>query len=202
MGWLKLFGDKVARGFGKSKPEPELNDASVVDWGGLVKSLISDGIVTEKEVAECVLGSLNPPQTGTSLASKAVYQQQYAPRQTWAAVKAWMHQQSGMCADCGTRLFLEVDHIIPRIDGGKDELANHTLRCRRHNSSRRHPNGGKTELTTQAALMYVMLTERPRTYREYLALCREYGLTCSNIRIEEGWAMATWLKKGRNGTSE
>lgn len=156
---------------------------------------MDDGIVTEKEVAEVVLGALNSPQIGTSLASKAVYQAQYPPRKTLAAVLAWGEQQSGQCADCGTRLHLEVDHIIARRDGGEDKLINHTLRCRRCNSSKRHAKGGLTELTTQSALTYVMLTERPKTYLEYRGLCREYGLTCSDIRIREGWLLAGWLKK-------
>lgn len=165
------------------------------DWSGLLKSMVEDGIVTEKEIAEVVLGALNPSQVGTSIASKAVYQQQYPPRKTWVAVKEWFYDQSGRCADCGTALNLEVDHIVARRDGGLDRLDNHTLRCRRCNSARRHRNGRITELTTGSALMYVMMTKRPKTYREYEALCREYGLTVSSIRIQEAWARAVWLKK-------
>ena len=168
-----------------------------VDWEGLVKSLVNDGIVTDKEVAECVLGALNPMQFGSSIASKAVYQKQYPPRKTFAAALEWALAQSGQCTDCGTRLNLEIDHIIPRRDGGEDKLSNHTLRCRRCNSSRRHANGRKTELTTQAALVYVMVTHRPKTYNEYRTLCREYGLTCSDIRIKEGWVLRSWLSNNR-----
>lgn len=165
------------------------------DWSALVKSLVDDGIVTEKEIAEVVLGALNPSQVGTSLASKASYQQQYPPRKTWAAVKEWFYDQTGRCADCGTMLSLEVDHVVPRREGGLDRLDNHLLRCRRCNSARRHANGLVTELTTGAALMYVMMTNRPKTYREYERQCREYGLTVSSIRIQESWARAVWLKK-------
>lgn len=191
MGWFtKLFK--------RSQPTGPVE----TDWSALVKSLVDDGIVTDKEVAECVLGALNPMQFGTSIASKAVYQAQYPPRKTFAAVEKWAFEQSGRCADCGTRLHLEVDHIIPRKEGGADALSNHTLRCRRCNSSRRHAKGGVTELTTQAALTFVMLTHRPKTYPEYKQLCRDYGLTCSDIRLREGWVLAGWLKKGRNGTSK
>lgn len=172
-----------------------------VDWEQLMDSLVEDGIVTHKEIAEVVLGALNVCQYGTSIASKAVYQAQYPPRKTFAAVHAWAQEQSGQCADCGTRLNLEIDHIVARSDGGEDKLSNHTLRCRRCNSARRHANGRKTELTTQAALTYIMLTERPKTYNEYKQLCRDYGLTCSDIRIKEGWTLAGWLKKGRNDVS-
>ena len=183
MGWFtKLFK--------RSQPTGPVE----TDWSALVKSLVDDGIVTDKEVAECVLGALNPAQTGTSLASKAVYQAQYPPRKTWAAVKEWMYSQSGKCADCGTRLSLEVDHIVPRKEGGVDALFNHTFRCRRCNSSRRHANGRKTELSTGAALMFIMFTYRPKTYPEYKELCREYGLTVGDIRLQEAWAQAVWLK--------
>lgn len=184
MGWFNKLFNRHAK-----DPNPK-----TVDWSALVKSLVDDGIVTEKEVAECVLGALNPAQAGTSLASKAVYQAQYPPRKTWAAVKEWLYSQSGKCFDCGTRLNLEVDHIVPRREGGEDKLSNHTLRCRRCNSSRRHANGGKTELTTGSALMFVMITYRPKTYKDFERLCREYGLTVGGIRIQEAWAQAIWLK--------
>lgn len=165
------------------------------DWSALLRLLVNDGIVTEKEIAEVVLGALNPPQVGTSLASKAVYQQQYPPRKTWIAVKGWFYGLGGRCFDCGTMLNLEVDHVVPRRDGGLDRLDNHTLRCRRCNSARRHANGRVTELTTGAALMYLMMTHRPKTYKEYESICRSYGLTVSSIRIQESWARAVWLKK-------
>lgn len=169
------------------------------DWSSLVDSLVEDGLVTRKEVAETVLGAINPPQAATAVASKAVYQEQYPPRKTWQAVKEWLYDQGGRCIDCGTKVNLEIDHAIPRKEGGLDRLDNLGLRCRRHNSSRRHANGGKTELTTQAALMYVMMTNRPKTYKEFEQQCRAYGLTCSNIRFQEAWAQAVWLKREKNG---
>lgn len=164
------------------------------DWSRLLKSMIDEGIVTEKEVAEVVLGALNCPQFGTSIASNPVYQKQYPPRKTFAAALDWAQSQKGQCFDCGTRLNLEIDHILPRKEGGKDELSNHTLRCRRCNTARRHAKGRITELTTQAALTYVLLERKPSTYKEYERECRDYGLTCSSIRIKEGWVLNTWLK--------
>ena len=165
---------------------------------GLVQSLIDDGLVSEKEVASTVLGAINPPQVGTSIASKASFQQQFAPRKCWVAVKGWFYGETGRCIDCGTRLNLEADHIISRRDGGVDSLDNLGLRCRRHNSSRRHANGGVADLTTQAALMFVLLTNRPKSYKEYEVLCREYGLTCSSIRIQEAYALAIWLRREKD----
>lgn len=185
MGWF-------SRLFRRSVQKPVSDET---DWSGLVKSLVDDGIVTEREIAEVVLGALNPPQCGTSIASKASYQAQYPPRKTWAAVKEWFYDQEGRCADCGTSLNLEVDHIIARRDGGLDRLDNHTLRCRRCNSARRHAYGRVTELTTGSALMYIMMTKRPKTYRDYEQQCREYGITASSIRIQEAWARAVWLKR-------
>lgn len=168
---------------------------------GLVNSLIEDGLITEKEVASSVLGCLNPPQVGTSIASKPTFQANMPPRKAWEGTRQWFYMQSGRCVTCGTRMNLEADHVVSRKEGGSDTLDNLVLRCRRHNSARRHANGGITDLTTQAALMYIMLTKRPKTYKEFERLCREYGLTCSKIRFEEAWAMAIWIKKERDNES-
>lgn len=78
-----------------------------------------------------------------------------------------------------------------------DRLDNMILRCRRCNVIRRpsHVHGGKTFLTAEAALMWILLVKRPRTYQEFHNLCRAYGLTMANIRFEEAWAMAIWLAR-------
>lgn len=78
-----------------------------------------------------------------------------------------------------------------------DRLDNMILRCRRCNVVRRpsHRHGGKTFLTAEAALMWLLLAKRPRTYEQFATLCRDYGLTMANIRFEEAWAMARWLQR-------
>jgi hypothetical protein len=72
-----------------------------------------------------------------------------------------------------------------------------TLRCRRCNVIRRpsHKQGGKTFLTAEAALMWILFVRRPRTYQRFEHLCREYGMTMANIRFQEAWAMAHWLQR-------
>ncbi len=83
----------------------------------------------------------------------------------WQAVRAWHFEQSGKCADCGTRLELQADHVVPKEEAGEeaDRLENMTLRCRRCNVVRRpsHKLGGKTLLTTESALMWLLFTKRP-----------------------------------------
>ena len=78
-----------------------------------------------------------------------------------------------------------------------DRLENMVLRCRRCNVVRRpsHRRGGKTYLTAEAALMWILFVKRPHTYQDFQALCRSYGLTMANIRFEEAWAMAVWLTR-------
>ena len=80
-----------------------------------------------------------------------------------------------------------------------DRLENMILRCRRCNVIRRpsHKLGGKTFLTTEAALMWILLVKRPSTYREFHDLCRSYGMTMANIRFQEAWAMAIWLARDK-----
>lgn len=58
-----------------------------------------------------------------------------------------------------------------------------------------HANGGKTFLTAESALMWLLLVKRPRTYEAFQDLCRDYGMTMANIRFEEAWAMAIWLAR-------
>ena len=80
-----------------------------------------------------------------------------------------------------------------------DRLENMILRCRRCNVIRRpsHRHGGKTFLTAEAALMWILLVKRPSTYREFHDLCRSYGMTMANIRFQEAWAMAIWLARDK-----
>ena len=177
----------------------EDNNWTEEDWSHLIHQLVIDKMVTYKDVASLVLGSLNPSQVGTSIASKSNFQKNYPPRKTWQAVRKWHFEQLGHCLDCGTRLELQADHVIPKEELGEaaDTLDNMALRCRRCNVIKRpsHKNGGLTYLTTESALMWILLIKKPTTYEEYAKLCRAYGMTMANIRFEEAWAMAKWLQR-------
>lgn len=179
---------------------PELDSEwSSTDWKALIQRLVDSGILNYKEIGALMLGHLNPSQVGTSIASKKTFQKHFPARKTWQAVRQWHFEQSGRCQDCGTRLELQADHIIPReeLGDGADRLENITLRCRRCNVIRRpsHKLGGQTFLTTEAALMWILFVKRPTTYQQFERLCRDYGLTMANIRFQEAWAMAHWLAK-------
>lgn len=94
---------------------------------------------------------------------------------------------------------MQADHIIPKEELGDaaNTLDNLTLRCRRCNVVKRpsHKQGGKTFLTAEAALMWILFTHQPSTYEDFAALCRDYGLTMATVRFEEAWAMAKWLER-------
>lgn len=166
-------------------------------WEKFLHYLVDAGLVSFKEITALVLGHLNPSQVGTSIASKKTFQAHYPPRKTMKAVLAWHIDQLGKCVDCGTRLELQADHVVPREELGDkaDTLDNLALRCRRCNVIKRpsHSNGGKTFLTTESALMWILLFKKPTTYKEFETLCRDYGMTMANIRFKESWAMAHWL---------
>ena len=179
---------------------PELDSEWTEEqWADLLAELVEKQLVSMKEIASLVLGSLNPSQVGTSIASKKTFQEHYPPRQTMQAVYAWHNAQSGTCADCSTRLELQADHVIPReiLGDSADRLENMTLRCRRCNVVRRpsHKLGGLTFLTAESALMWLLFTKRPTTYQEYERLCRGYGMTMANVRFHEAWAIAHWLSR-------
>ena len=262
-GWLRVTHRPAAL-------LPDLPDSdaswSQDDWKQLLEYLIGSQTVSWREVCSLVLGHLNPPQVGTSIASKGTFQRHFPKRETWRAVRQWFFRQRGACSDCGTRLELQADHIVPRelvgkvgmqvaeagindrrilseelgdvlevelkssgyeesgleslreaiiaglcdaiLDGVReqhllanvaDRLENMVLRCRRCNVVRRpsHKRGGQTFLTAEAALMWILMVKRPKTYQEFAGECRSYGLTMADIRFQEAWAMAMWL--GRSG---
>ena len=171
------------------------------DWKSFLDYLTQTGLVSYKEICSAVLSALNPPQVGTAIASNKNFQAHYPPRETMKNVMSWFYNRQGVCVDCGTRLELQADHIIPRESfenkTDADYVENLELRCRRCNVIKRpsHKNGGLTYLTAAAALMWILLVKRPRNYHEYEVLCREYGLTMANIRFHEAWALAVWLNR-------
>lgn len=174
-------------------------DWAEADWEIMIDFLIKNNLVKYREIASLLLGHLNPSQVGTSVASNKSFQQHYPKGKCWAAVRQWHFEQNGECADCGTRLELQADHVIPKEELGDaaNTLDNLTLRCRRCNVIKRpsHKQGGKTFLTAEAALMWILFTKQPPTYQEFATECRKYGLTMAEIRFQEAWAMAKWLEK-------
>lgn len=171
------------------------------NWHDLIIHLNEIGVASYKDMASSILSALNPPQVGTAIASNDNIKKQYPPRKAMRAVFSWFYDREGVCKDCGTRLELQADHIIPKEEfENKDEadfLDNLELRCRRCNVIKRpsHKNGGITFLTAAAALMWILFTKRPTSYNDYEKLCREYGMTMANIRFQEAWALAIWLNK-------
>lgn len=170
-------------------------------WLQLLQQLVQMGIVDWKDITALVLGHLNPPQVGTALASSEGFKRKYGKGNTMRIVMGWLYSQTGRCADCGSRLELQADHIkgreqySDRLDA--DFIENMMLRCRRCNVVRRpsHELGGLTFLTAEAALMWILFVVRPRTYLDFIRMCRLYGMTMSDIRMQEAWAMAHWLSK-------
>ena len=186
-------------------PEPKfgLHDSgwSEEEWRRLLQTLIESGIGSWKDITALVLGHLNPSQVGTSLASSEGFKRRYGKGNTMRIVMEWVYRQNGRCQDCESRLELQADHVEGREQFSDpleaDFIENMTLRCRRCNVVRRpsHEFGGLTFLTAEAALMWILLVVKPRTFDDFVRMCRLYGMTMSDIRMQEAWAMAHWLAK-------
>src|SRR5215207_2943395 len=165
-------------------------------WFDLLRALVESRIVSWKDVTTLVLGQLNPSQVGTSLASSEGFKRRYGKGNTMRVVLPWLYEQNGRCADCGSRLDLQADHVIGREefedDLDADYIENMVPRCRRHNVKKRrsHKLAGITHLTAEAGLMWILFVIRPRTLNDFIRLCRLYGMTMSDIRMQESWAMA------------
>src|SRR5208282_3153762 len=97
-------------------PEFGLHDSkwSEDEWFSLLKQLVQTGVAGWKDVTALVLGHLNPSQVGTSLASSKGFKRKYGKGNTMKLVMAWVYKQTGRCADCGSRLELQADHIKGR----------------------------------------------------------------------------------------
>ncbi|MCG2578085.1 HNH endonuclease [Dechloromonas sp. XY25] len=175
------------------------------EWKALLSRLISDGLLTWKQITTLTLGHMNPSQVGTSLASSEGFKLRYGKGNVMAKVMDWFYTQDGKCRDCGTRLELQADHNIPRESHDNpldaDYIENMVLRCRRCNVIKRpsHEFGGQTHLTAETALMWILFSFRPRTLSDFIRMCRIYGMTMADVRMQEGWAMAHWLQ--HNGSS-
>jgi hypothetical protein len=199
-----LTGEATPQESRETQPHFGLHDRNWTNdqWRDLLNTLVASGMAEWRDIGALVLGHLNPSQVGTSLASSPGFKRRYGKGNTMRIVLDWAYQQTGRCADCNTRLELQADHIKGREQFPDDPLEadyieNMTLRCRRCNVVRRpsHELGGLTYLTAEAALMWILLVLRPRTFRDFVRMCRIYGMTMSDIRMAESWAMAHWLAK-------
>ena len=51
----------------------------------------------------------------------------------------------GMCVDCWTTDDLEIDHVIPVVFGGKDNIENLHILCRKHHAEKSKKENRKTD---------------------------------------------------------
>lgn len=173
------------------------------EWRAFVEGAVTRGLLTWEDVAVSICGELNPPQVGTAVANAVKHN--YPKGKTMQNVWRWLYKLNGKCAVSGKRLFLEADHIRPReqfIKEGRDvkeadSLDNFQLLSKRENVIKRgsHKLGGLSFAPAGAVLVYILLRFRPRTYHEFVTMCRRHGLTMADVRFQEGWAFAVWLSQ-------
>lgn len=182
-------------------PDEELDSASIVldvteeNCERLIKDLVERGILDWRTIAKEMLQALQPPQTATHVTKYDGIKEIYERRKRWAPSRRWMYSQYGRCENCDRITSLTHDHIVESdVLGLKaDRLENLRFLCRRCNQSRHWEKGNLLELGTAAAVMYLIFTEEPETLEKLTHLGRELGLTQSNQRFEEAWALAVYL---------
>ena len=144
------------------------SDWTEQNWRQLINWFIDSDLLTARELAALMLGHLNPSQVGTSIASKPTFQAHFPPRKIMRAVNQVALQPVGQVRRLRNPSwnFRQTTHLREKKGDAADRLKNMTLRCRRCNVIRRHPHkhGGKTFLTAEAALMWILFVKRPRTY--------------------------------------
>lgn len=180
--------------------QPGWNEA---EWKAFLEEAVDHGLLTWEDVAVSICGEMNPPQVGTAVANavKHVYEKGKTMQNVWR----WLYAQDGKCAVSRKRLFLEADHIKPKEQFIKegldvkdaDTLDNFQLLSKRENVIKRgsHKLGGLSFAPAGAVLIYILLRFRPRTYSNFVKMCRHHGLTMADVRFQEAWAFAAWLAK-------
>ncbi|MBB4347009.1 hypothetical protein [Aliirhizobium cellulosilyticum] len=181
----------------------EVPDKSDEDWKSFIMQMVDNGLICWEDVAVAVCGELNPPQVGTQVASAVKHN--YPRGKTMKEVWQWLYSQPGTCAVSGKRMFLEADHKEAKeqfIKAGRDvkdadTLENFQLLTKRENVIKRgsHRLGGLSFAPAASVLVYVLLEFRPKTLKAFIKLCRSHGLTMSEIRMQEAWALAIWLSR-------
>ena len=142
-------------------------------WKDFVSSIVEQEITSWSEIAVAITGELNPPQVGTAIASNSSFQKHFPPRETMRNVMQWFYNQDGKCAVCGTRLFLEADHIRSKQEFSEknldpsdaDTLDNLQLLCKRCNVIKRpsHALGGISFAPAQSVLIWILLKLIPKS---------------------------------------
>ena len=166
-------------------------------WKDVVINLIEKDFVSWKDVASLVLSSIHPPQICTSIGCQDGFKKIYKKGDRVHRLLEWLALQDGKCKKCGTTVDIQVDHIVSTSNIGdyRDDVSNLQLLCRRCNSrkSKKHMEG-KTSLTQQAMLTYIVLSKKPKTVKEYQTICKRIGIKTTSIRLRESLALLQWMK--------
>jgi hypothetical protein len=164
------------------------------DAKGLMEDLVAKGVLTWRHIAQKILQSLQPPQTATHVPQLAGIRERYPNRKRWGPARSWRYAQYSPCV-CGGGLNMTHDHVLPRdiLHDKADVLENLRFLCYRCNQSRHWLHGGKLELGTAAASVYLLFKHKPKSLKELEQLGRALGLTQSVQRFEETWALAVYL---------
>lgn len=166
----------------------------------LIEFAIDMGYTTGEEASRAVLESISPPYCLTNVMGRAggALRKRYGKGKVFGVLKEWYYKQDGKCAQCGTRLHLSLDHIVPaRLGEHTQDVNNWALVCSWCNAKRRkyHKKQNKNRWSPRYTGMWVLMSKKPADRTEFIKHCRMMGIAPnSDALLDQIWAFHEWNK--------
>lgn len=190
-----IAAEKLGRGWIGIDRDPS---AEIIVQSRLEDEVLSTGLFSRDEKSQKVFKTLddinlkihNRPPTRTDIDKTKVPEAKGGRGVIPQEIRTWLYgKQQGTCFGCGDEpsfKFFDADHIVPKDDGGGDEVANLQMLCRQCNAMKK--TGSMESLWDRLVEEDIIHTEeRARLERAFNKVRRE-------INKEIGKKELSWLK--------